>query len=44
MAYGERGARVLLMGGGWTPIAEWQDAQGWFGLILAEAMPPRTAP
>lgn len=42
--YGERGARVLLMGGGWTPIAEWQDAQGWFGLILAEAMPPRTAP
>lgn len=42
--YGARGARVLLTAGGWTPIGEWQDAQGWFSLILAEAMPVRPAP
>jgi uncharacterized SAM-dependent methyltransferase len=42
--YGERGARVLLRTGGWTPVAEWTDPKGWFSLILAEAKAPETAP
>ena len=42
--YGERGARVLLLAGGWTPIAEWSDEDGDFAIILAEAQPNRFAP
>ena len=42
--YGPRDARVLLRAGGWTPIAEWTDADDRFALILAEAQPPRLAP
>ena len=42
--YGERDARILLRSGGWTPIAEWTDADNRFALILAEAQAPRTAP
>lgn len=42
--YGKRDARILLRAGGWTPIAEWTDADDRFALILAEAQPPRTAP
>jgi len=42
--YGQRGARVLLLAGGWTPIAEWSDPAGDFSLILAEAQPERFAP
>ena len=42
--YGARGGRVLLLAGGWTPIAEWTDEAGDFALILAEAMPNRFAP
>ena len=42
--YGPRDARVLLRAGGWTPIAEWTDADGLFAVILAEAQPPRFAP
>ena len=42
--YGQRGARVLLLAGGWTPIAEWTDPAGDFAIILAEAMPNRFAP
>jgi uncharacterized SAM-dependent methyltransferase len=42
--YGERGARVLLLAGGWTPIAEWTDAAGDFAEILAVAEPERFAP
>jgi dimethylhistidine N-methyltransferase len=42
--YGRRGARVLLLAGGWTPLAEWSDAAGDFALILAEAQPNRSAP
>lgn len=42
--YGRRGGRVLLLAGGWTPLAEWSDAAGDFALILAEAMPNRFAP
>lgn len=42
--YGPRGARTLLLAGGWTPIAEWTDDDEDFALILAEAQPARTAP
>jgi dimethylhistidine N-methyltransferase len=42
--YGERGARLLLLAGGWTPIAEWTDADEDFVLILAEAQRERFAP
>ena len=35
--YGQRGARVLLLAGGWTPVAEWTDPAGDFAVILAEA-------
>ena len=42
--YGERGARLLLLAGGWTPIAEWTDAEEDFALILAEAERERFAP
>ena len=42
--YGRNGARVLLLAGGWTPVAEWTDEQDDFGVILAEAQPERFAP
>ncbi len=42
--YGQRGGRVLLLAGGWTPLDEWNDAGGDFALILAEAQPNRFAP
>jgi len=42
--YGPRGARVLLLAGGWTPVAEWTDEDGDFAVILAEAQPNRFAP
>jgi len=42
--YGRRGARLLLLAGGWTPIAEWTDADEDFAIILAEAQPNRSAP
>jgi L-histidine N-alpha-methyltransferase len=42
--YGPRSGRVLLLAGGWTPIAEWTDAQGDFAEILAVAEPERFAP
>jgi dimethylhistidine N-methyltransferase len=42
--YGPRGARVLLLAGGWTPLAEWTDPAGDFALVLAEAQPNRFAP
>jgi dimethylhistidine N-methyltransferase len=42
--YGQRGARVLLLAGGWTPVAEWADTAGDFAIVLAEAMPNRFAP
>ena len=42
--YGPRGSRVLLLAGGWTPIAEWTDPAHDFAIILAEAMPNRFAP
>nr|WP_246448770.1 L-histidine N(alpha)-methyltransferase [Sphingomonas sabuli] len=42
--YGQRGARVLLLAGGWTPLREWEAPGGDFSLILAEAQPNRFAP
>ena len=42
--YGPRDARLLLRGGGWTPVAEWTDADDNFALILAEAQAERRAP
>ena len=42
--YGPRGARVLLLAGGWTPLAEWSDAAGDFAEILSIAEPERFAP
>ena len=42
--YGRRGARLLLLAGGWTPIAEWTDEAEDFSIVLAEAQPNRFAP
>jgi len=42
--YGPRGARLLLLAGGWTPLAEWTDPADDFALILAEAQRERFAP
>ncbi len=42
--YGPRGARLLLLAGGWTPLAEWADDAGDFALVLAEAQRERFAP
>jgi dimethylhistidine N-methyltransferase len=42
--YGPRGGRLLLLAGGWTPVAEWNDANQDFALILAEAQRKRFAP
>ena len=42
--YERRGARLLLLAGGWTPIAEWADQDDDFAVVLAEAQPNRFAP
>jgi dimethylhistidine N-methyltransferase len=42
--YERRGARLLLLAGGWTPIAEWSDDAEEFAIVLAEAQPNRFAP
>ena len=42
--YGPRGGRMLLLAGGWTPVAEWADPVGDFAEILAVAEPERFAP
>ena len=42
--YGQRGARLLLLAGGWTPITEWLAPHEAFVIILAEAKPDRFAP
>ena len=42
--YGPRGGRMLLLAGGWTPIAEWTDEARDFTVIVAEAQPNRFAP
>ena len=42
--YGRRGARLLLLAGGWTPVGEWADSDEDFSIVLAEAQPNRSAP
>ncbi|HET8613380.1 MAG TPA: L-histidine N(alpha)-methyltransferase [Sphingomonas sp.] len=42
--YGPRDARMLLLAGEWTPVAEWTDMDDRFALLLAEARPRRKAP
>ncbi|MFL6765599.1 MAG: L-histidine N(alpha)-methyltransferase [Sphingomicrobium sp.] len=42
--YGRRGGRVLLLAGGWTPLAEWSDPAADFVEILSVAEPERFAP
>jgi dimethylhistidine N-methyltransferase len=42
--YGQRGGRVLLLAGGWTPTAEWTDPAHDFAVVLARAEPERFAP
>jgi len=42
--YGPRGARLLLLAGGWAPLAEWNAPDEDFALILAEAQRERFAP
>ena len=42
--YEPRGARLLLLAGGWTPVREWLAPGGDFAVILAEAQRNRFAP
>ena len=42
--YSERGGRLLLLAGGWTPVGEWTDEAGDFAVMLAMAEPERFAP
>ena len=42
--YAQRGGRILLLAGGWTPIVEWADEAEDFAEILAVAEPERFAP
>ena len=42
--YEARGARLMLLAGGWTPIAEWADPNDDFAIVLAETQPNRFAP
>ena len=42
--YGPRSSVLLLLAGGWTPIAQWLAPDEDFALILAEAQPRRFAP
>lgn len=37
-------ANLLLLAGEWDPLAHWHDEAGQFGVFLAEARPPRSAP
>ena len=42
--YSERSGRLLLLAGGWTPLAEWTDPAADFAIVLAVAEPERFAP
>jgi dimethylhistidine N-methyltransferase len=42
--YGPLDARMLLRAGGWTPLAEWTDADALFAVHLVEAQPAELAP
>lgn len=42
--YDARSARLLLLAGAWTPLAEWTDPAKDFAIVLAQAEPVRSAP
>lgn len=42
--YDLRSLRLLLRAGGWTPVRDYSDPESWFTLVLAKALPYRTAP
>ena len=42
--YGQRGARLLLLAGGWTPITEWLAPHEAFVIMRCVALPDRFAP
>lgn len=42
--FDRRSSNILLLAGGWTPVARWTDEAGRFSVILAEASIPRSAP
>jgi dimethylhistidine N-methyltransferase len=42
--FDSRSQHILLLAGGWTPLARWLDREERFSLILAEATRPRCAP
>jgi L-histidine Nalpha-methyltransferase len=42
--YDLRSIRLLLRSGGWSPIADYSDADQWFTLVLAQAKAYHTAP
>lgn len=42
--YDVRGASLLLRAGGWTPVANWDDVDPAFALVLADATAFRSAP
>jgi len=42
--FDRRSQFLLLLAGGWTPLERWQDAEGRFSVLLAEATEPRNAP
>ena len=42
--YEPRGAAMLLLAGGWTPLDTWTDRAARFSVVLAESSEPRTAP
>lgn len=42
--YETRTATMLLLAGGWTPLAQWQDEAGLFSVILAEASEDHAGP
>jgi L-histidine Nalpha-methyltransferase len=44
LKYGPREARTLLRAGGWSPIAEWTDPEGFFALLLASSASPSALP
>ena len=42
--YDLRSLRMLLRAGGWSPVTDYSDADNWFTLVLAQAMPYHAAP
>lgn len=42
--FNRRTSNMLLLAGGWDPVARWLDSEKRFSLLLAEARPNRSAP